>query len=185
MPDRAMPSETPAIASWYEIDAQDRLVAVCPEWDATLRQGGGGAGSLQGGVIGQPLLRFISGDASRMYMDAALQAARLTGHPRTLQYRCDTPTVRRRLEMVLQPRADGSVRIEHRLVEQHPRAHVLACFTEEGPSLPSSVPTRGPVWRCSVCLRLQRAGLPWQEPETVGSARLAVCYTVCPRCLGG
>lgn len=115
-----------------------------------------------------------------MYMEAALQATRLTDQPRTLRYRCDTPTVRRSLEMTLVPLGGGDVRIQHRLIEQQARSHPLVCRTDE-----RLVADRSRVvWRCSVCLWLQPAGLPWQAPEQVASPLLVVRYTVCPRCLG-
>jgi len=169
------------IATWYEIDAAGCVMAVCPEWDAVARQGGGAAGALQAGVIGRPLHQFISGDATRMYMDAALQAVRLLGQPRRLRYRCDTPTVRRSLEMTLVPLGGGGVRIQHGLIEQQPRLRPLVCLPDERPAGEGA----GGVWRCSLCLRLQPAGQPWQAPEQVASPRLVVRYTVCPRCRQG
>jgi hypothetical protein len=141
--------------------------------------GGGSAGALQAGVIGRPLHQFISGDPTRMYMDAVLQAVRLMGQPRRLRYRCDTPTVRRTLEMTLVPLDGGGVRIAHGLIEQQPRLRPLVCVPDERPA------ATGGLWRCSLCLRLQRAGQPWRAPEPVASPRLAVRYTVCPRCWEG
>lgn len=183
MPDRGNrggPGDDGDIDTWYVVDAEDRVTAVCPQWDQVAVQGQGSERAMASGVIGLPLNRFISGDATRMFMDAALQAVRLTGRPRTLQHRCDTPTVRRRLEMTLVPLGGGGVRIEHRLIERQSRARTLVCETDAG-----SVNAKAePVWRCSLCLRIQRAGLPWQASELLASARLVVRYTVCPRCRG-
>lgn len=180
MPDSvAMPVAAADIAEWYELDAEGRVTAVCPAWDAVASRAGAHAGTLQGSVIGQPLMRFISGDATRMYMDAALQAVRVTGQPRTLRYRCDTPVVRRSMEMTLRPRAGGAVRIEHRLIDQQTRVRGLTCCTDDAPGTRA---TGAEIMRCSVCLRLQRASLPWEEPEQVASPWLVVRYTVCARC---
>lgn len=181
MPDSAVgPDPASDIAQWYELDAEDRVSAVCPEWNVVARRGGAHAGTLQGSVIGQPLMRFISGDATRMFMDAALQAVRVTGQYRTLRYRCDTPVARRTMEMTLTPQAGGAVRIEHRLIDQQARVRGgLACYTDQAPG----TQTAGlEIMRCSMCLRLQRAGQPWEEPEQVVSPRLMVRYTVCARC---
>lgn len=170
----------PDNATWYEVDAKDRVTAVCPEWDAIAQREGGTVNARRGGVIGQPLSRFISGDVSRMYMDAALQAARVTGQPRTLRYRCDSPTKRRSLEMTLTPLGQGGVRIEHRLVEEQHRPRSLDVRTE-APSLEESSRT---VWRCSVCLRLRRIEGDWQEPDAVPSTPepVDVRYTICAGC---
>lgn len=166
------------IDTWYTVDAEDRVTAVCPQWDLVATQGGGSAQAMASGVIGLPLNRFISGDATRMFMDAALQAVRLTGQPRILHHRCDTPTVRRRLEMTLVPLGGGAVRIEHRLIEQQLRVRTLVCETDA--DLVNG--KAGSVWRCSLCLSIQHAGLPWQASELLASKRLVVRYTVCPRC---
>jgi hypothetical protein len=173
--------DTVDIATWYEIDAAGRVTAVCPEWDAVARQAGGAAGALQAGVIGRPLHQFISGDPTRMYMDAALQAVRLMGQPRRLRYRCDTPTVRRTLEMTLVPLDGGGVRISHGLIEQQPRLRPLVCLPDERLAGEGA----GVLWCCSLCLRLQQAGQPWRAPDLVASPRLVVRYTVCPRCWAG
>jgi hypothetical protein len=166
-----------ANASWYLLDAQDRLVDVCPEWDAVALAGAAQPGSLRVGVIGQPLRRFIAGDVTRMYMEAVLQSCRLTGQARSLPYRCDTPDLQREMEMRLEPLAQDALRVEHRLLSARPRARRLVVQTVPAGSARH-------VWRCSLCLRLSERALesPWLEDLPSPQQPTRVMYTICPDC---
>lgn len=167
-----------ANAGWYLLDARDRLVDVCPEWDAVARAGGATTGSLRGGVLGRPLAAFISGDVTRMFLEAAVQAARLTGRARQLPYRCDTPTAQRRMEMTLVPLADGQVRVEHRITDVRPLPALMDMRAAPAGSAPR-------LWRCSMCLRLRPGGrTEWLSPASLaaGAVPLEVHYAICPRC---
>lgn len=167
---------TSDLASWYLLDALDRVIDVCPEWDRVALAGQARNGVLRGAVIGRPLASFITGDIPRMMLDAALQATRLTGRTRRLPYRCDAPEQVRRLEMALVPLSEGRLRVEHRLLSVSPRHGPLlfsAAAAEWKPSL----------WRCSLCLRLRPAGTTdWIPSEDQPAGQHRVHYTVCPEC---
>lgn len=180
---------TDPIASWYEVDAADRLQAVSSDWDVFARANDG-PGALSRRVLGQPLLDFLTGDATRMFIRAVFEATRLTRRPRTLPYRCDAPDLTRQLEMTVTPLARGALRVEHRLLASQPRQRRLALQAqhphEAGP----------PRWlRCSQCLRLAMPGpgSPWPdrvlvddpiEPAVAAGpiAPLPVRDLVCPAC---
>lgn len=163
-------------ASWYVLDADDRVIDVCPEWDMASLSRGGGAGVMREQVIGQPLGKFVSGDTTRQLLAAQAQAVRLTGRARRVPYRCDAPDLLRRMEMLLQPLGDGKVRVEHVL---------LATQAIPGGFDVQAAPAgRSPrLWRCSMCLRLRQGGSDeWMTPETLPPGRVEVHYTVCPGC---
>lgn len=166
-----------ANASWYLLDAQDRLVDVCPEWDAVALAGAAQPGSLRIDVIGQPLRQFIAGDVTRMYMEAVLQSCRLTGQARSLPYRCDTPDLQREMEMRLEPLAQDALRVEHRLLRSSPRP---SRFTAQ--PLPFGATPR--LWRCSICLRLgkQTPDGRWSDVAQPDAPEAKVVYTLCPHC---
>lgn len=166
----------PTTASWYLLDAADRIIDVSPDWDDAAAQGRGEASAFRASVVGQPLRRFLLGDTTRMFLASALQAARLIGVPRQLDYRCDTPDQARKMTMRLVPLSDGQVRVEHQVVQSWARKVPLRF---EG-----HVHALAPGWgRCSVCLWLRSPDGHWQDPEGQQLAwPLAVDYTVCPRC---
>lgn len=152
----------------YRVSADDLIVEVSSDWDPAA-VAHGAEGSTSDRIIGRPLDAFLSGDATRMFVHAALQAARLRPGARVLPYRCDTPLERRRFDMVLVADASGGVTVEHRLVERQPR-------TARDPRAPG-----GAVWRCSQCLAIRRAGSAvWEDCSGPGDAPLA--QDVCPTC---
>lgn len=180
-----------AVASWYLLDAQDRIEAVSPDWDRfALRNNG--AGALAAQVLGRPLQDFLSGDATRMFLAAAIEAARITGRPRALPYRCDAPDRQRQLEMVLRPLEQQRVRVEHRLLHSRERPRslfqkVLGPERHTADQHPRAV--LRPWRRCSQCQTLcdPLLAAPHWRPAHALQARLApppllVRDEVCPDC---
>lgn len=158
---------------FYEIDSHDRIVALNAEWDTQAAQGDGGPQCTAAAIIGRPLMDIMAGDATRMFIRSALQAVRLLGQTRRLPYRCDSPTDRRRFEMIISPLPAGGVRIEHVLVEQSPRLPGLQRLARAGHMAAG--------WCCSQCLSVKPMGAnEWQPPETLDTTLLAV--DVCPAC---
>jgi hypothetical protein len=155
----------------YVVDASNRVVDVDDEWDTAAAGANGGARALRAQIVGQPLESFLAGDATKMFVRAALDAARLLRQTQVLPYRCDSPTQRRRFEMVISPLPDGAVHVAHRLVlaetrpprAEQPKAQVHALAG----------------WRCSQCMAVRLTGShDWVEAE--GYAPLA--QDVCPSC---
>lgn len=159
--------------AFYEIDRDDLIVAIDAEWDAQAQANGAGPRCATAAVLGRPLLDFIVGDATRMFVRAAVNAARVTRQTRVLPYRCDGPSEYRRFEMVISPLGDGRVRVEHVLVSAEPRKPGLRRLVEAGHMAGG--------WRCSQCLSVKLAGgSEWLPPESVETTLLAA--DVCPRC---
>jgi hypothetical protein len=155
----------------YVVDRANLIIDVDEGWDAQAVQVQGGLDSVRAKVIGQPLEAFMVGDATKMFVRAALDAARLLRQTRVLPYRCDTVGLLRRFEMVISPLDDGCVRVAHELVEARP----IEIRRKEPRS-------RGLVGcRCSQCLRVRlNGGNRWMELELEPQALLA--QDICPRC---
>jgi hypothetical protein len=173
------------IASWYEVDADDRLQAVSPDWDVFARANEGPA-ALSRQVLGRPLQEFLTGDPTRMFIGAIFAATRLTGQPRTLPYRCDAPDLVRLLEMSVLPLPAGALRIEHRVRSVTPRQRRLSLQ-----ALRPHDPATARWLRCSQCLRLAMPapGSPWTEVDqalpdlaSTGNLTLPVRDGICPTC---
>jgi hypothetical protein len=159
---------------WYRVDAGGTIVDVDPDWDR-FALANGGERATRHCVLGRPLSDFLTGDITRMYLDAALDAARMTGQPRVLAYRCDSPWQRRWLEMTLQPLPGGDVQVGHRLMRTEPR--------NSATRVRYVPPARTSWYRCSQCLRLLAGAKPTPDDDTASHDQLAVADTVCDRCL--
>lgn len=153
---------------FYRVDGNGRILEVHTRWDEFACANGGGERASSAGVVGRPLLDFVAGDATRMFVSAALDAARHLGSTRVLPYRCDSPTERREFQMVIRPEAGGSVCVEHVLTASEPRPARLNR-------------NRGLGWRCSQCLAVRLAGsAEWRSADTEAGGILA--KDVCPSC---
>lgn len=162
---------------WYVLDAQDGLIAVDPAWDEFALANDGALAS-SSNVLGRPLREFLVDDATLMFVEALLQATRLTGRPRTVSYRCDGPGLMRRYLMTATPLEGGQVRVDHELQCSEPRPAATRY---------RYAPTAA-WWRCSQCLALREPGMPWIPADLLPPHLLAigdreVRYGVCGDCL--
>ncbi|MDO9236465.1 MAG: hypothetical protein Q7U28_10615 [Aquabacterium sp.] len=155
----------------YVVDQTNRIIAVDDGWDDAAALAQGGLGSMRASVMGRQLEDCMVGDATKMFVRTALDAARLLQQTRVLPYRCDAPDARRRFDMIISPIGGGQVKVEHRLVEAYPAA------------VRNKRPRRQGLagWRCSQCLHVRLGGSDeWTdidiEPQTI------LAQDVCPSC---
>jgi hypothetical protein len=154
---------------YYTVDESNRIIDVDDDWDASVARAAGTAALMRARIVGRALEDFMTGDATKMFVRAALDAARLRGETRVWPYRCDTPDERRRYDMVICPQDDGMVKVEHRLVSAEPRARPRR--------LPAAQVLMG--WRCSQCLAVRHVGTDaWVEGDVDG----LLAQDVCPSC---
>jgi hypothetical protein len=154
----------------YTVDLSNRIIDVDDDWDAAAELGGAAAAAMRASIVGRPLTDFMAGDETKMFVRAALDATRLRSETRVLPYRCDTPTERRRYDMVMSPLGEGLVKVEHRLV----MAEARPMRRRDRPAVRAKAG-----WRCSQCLAVRLAGSgEWVEDDD--PIRLA--QDVCPRC---
>jgi hypothetical protein len=164
----------------YWVDDRDRLVRVNDGWDAFARENDAPELTLDR-VIDQPLWAFIGDEATRhLYAQLLLRVRR--GVTARFSLRCDSPTARRRLQMVVSPADLGAVRFESVVTASEPRPdqRLLRRDLPRGPGL------------LTVCSWCKRVSLPegWAEVEDA-VARLAVfdvdrppalTHGICPPC---
>lgn len=172
---------------WYELDANNYVVAVSEYWDVHAMQYQTPS-LLAKHIIGTRLDSQISGDVTQMFTDTMIASARVQAKSLTRRYRCDSPTHRREMEMVLTPLANGHLRIAHQLIEETPWQHARRIRTQ--PSLDARR-VKPRVKRCSMCNSLLD-GDEWvsqdvyleRHPQQNEDA-LTVFYGICPRCAQG
>lgn len=116
-------------------------------------------------IINRSILDFVYDDATRMFLDTILQAARLLECPISRPYRCDGPSVKRYMKMTITREKDGILCVAHEMLRTEPlespvlfktiklleASSLLCCYV-----------------RCSICNRLRLIGeSSWQEVDII------------------
>ena len=159
----------------YVLDHQDRIISVSGAWDKFADENNGTNLSSKD-VCGRPLWDFVTGDATRMWLEAIFQYARLLGTSVVRPYRCDSPDLKRFMRMRIDFEQGGILTVEHEIMATEPRsAPVLIQY--------GANTLRKTRQRCSICGRVNSGG--WQEPleeHADESDGIIVIYTVCEDC---
>ncbi|MCM8613702.1 hypothetical protein [Accumulibacter sp.] len=176
------PPEIPALS--YTLDADDAIVAVAGDWDR-LALANGCQSLLAARIIGRRLDDFITGDVTRMFVRTMLMSARTLQRAVCRPYRCDSPQVRRLLQMSIVPQADDRLDVRHWQLRQEPVPQPVSVVAAASGS------TAGFIKRCSMCNRIRlrqdwvEVGDARNDPSLAGASSLMVVYGVCPDCLRG
>lgn len=172
--------ETATTSSFYRLDANDRIVAVGGDWNE-FALANDAEGLLAERVIGSAIFDHVSGDVSVMFLRTLLNGARTLQRPTKRPYRCDSPGLKRFMEMVVEPDVHAEVTVHHRLLRTESLKAMFRFAVRQG-AAPLAT-------RCSMCNRLKVGG-QWQEPEVAWAEGLLaaerttpVIYGVCPDCL--
>ncbi len=165
----------------YLLDRDDIIIEVSQAWNSFAISNNADKNTLADSVIGHNIFSFILGDSTRMYMQVLLQQARILGHSPSRKYRCDSPELKRYMQMLLIPEPDGVVRVEHTLER-------VESFEQPISFSPAVVTNPSTVFRCSICARL-KIGSVWIFPEDALDQEHIPCdtvipvrYLVCPLC---
>jgi hypothetical protein len=165
----------------YWLDREDRITKVNPLWDQFALANGGENRLLSSEIQGRRVFDFITGDQTRMYLEALLQHARFLNRSVSRSYRCDSPTMKRFMSMCLTPASEGLVQLDHTLLKSEPFQQPIIYHHEPDPQA-AALP------RCSVCTRLliKENWLSPEDAETLGflipGKPLPVTYRICPAC---
>jgi hypothetical protein len=180
-PETAPPA--PAEGMSYTLDKANHIVAVSGQWDAFALDNDGNE-VLSSKIIGKPLDQFIDGDTTRMFVRTMIMSARTLQRPVYRPYRCDSPKLKRFMEMTVLPGEQGVVEVIHRELHSEPIIHPMpVCAAPKGVG-------ENFVKRCSMCNRVKVLGI-WSELDAAidayrlpaGAHNLKVIYGVCPDCL--
>ncbi len=175
-----MPTEK-RVSLHYVVDPENIIVGVGGPWDEFARQNDG-HGALSDRIVGTPLLKHVSGDISRGFVEAVLNSARILNAPRSVAYRCDSPGFKRFMEMSVSPLGDQRLKILHRIVRVEPFPAPLRFAAD------TKQPRSSALIRCTMCNRVKGNGA-WQEPDEAFSHQLlkskvvnSVIYGICDSC---
>jgi hypothetical protein len=158
----------------YTLDKQDRISALNGGWDEFANKNGGKNLSSQD-ICGRKIWDFVTGDATRMWLEALFQLTRLRGTSIERPYRCDSPNLKRFMRMRIDEQG-GNLRVEHEILSTEQR--VAPVHIRYG----AHVKKRNR-HLCSICGRLNDGY--WQEPcpeHAEVPEGILVIYTVCEDC---
>lgn len=178
----------------HRTDAKDLIVSVDQAW-VEFAQENWRPDFKPEWVLGRSLWDFIHGADTQAVYRLAIARARSQDRGLTLPFRCDSPDLRRFMEMTITSLGDGGLEYGCLLLREEVRAPVP--FRPCGPCAPGRV-----LKACSICLRLERpswtelgyagsdGGAAWQEAERVLPVVAALeegyfpplTYGVCPDC---
>lgn len=169
----------------YSIDALNRIVFANAAWLGFMRGEPGTSNAHRDeltiqSVIGRPIWEFVEGTQVRQLWEVLYQRVRAVGAPVFVAMRCDTPSLRRVIDLELHPLSDRSIQHVYECVwsEARPAVALLdPAYPRDDRSLLS----------CAWCSRIQVRIGAWEEIEdaqlalqilamqTLPSVRKGVC----------
>lgn len=163
----------------YRIDSDDRITALNSGWKRFAEING--APDLNDErLIGQSLWQYIADDSTVRIYEILLREIRQDCASLTFPFRCDSPEMRRYMEMNLVACGEGSVEFRSRIVRTELRNQKVFCQH-------ASVAAKKLLLRCSFCNRV-RFEENWSDVVDAAAKILdreipmQVCYAVCETC---
>ncbi len=167
----------------YRINGNEVITAIEGCWDAFARTNGAPE-LLQQRVIGTELMQHISGSGTRqLYRELIALVRRESGREFRFPFRCDSPELRRYLQMTVHSPDGQTVVFSSHLLREEPRAYqgLLDRQTQYSGSL---------VVMCSWCKRVRISETHWVELEEGieqlglmnGGPYPRISHGICPSC---
>lgn len=185
------------ISCW--IDQQNIIWKVSNTWDSNMDPQSWSERASSSNIIGKSLFEFICDDMTRMYLKSILDLVRLVPQSAFRYYRCDTPTTKRYMKMIVSWEPDGIIRFSHELIRSEPLMKKVVFTTvrtsqrsENNDSQDNN--SKQPDFhyvRCSLCNQISKNGLcDWEDadkirPSLLISSDVIVTYGICQNCLQG
>ncbi|KAA0875920.1 hypothetical protein [Nitrincola tapanii] len=163
------------------VNAENAIIEVAEGWTTAAKRQGADAQLAPEQVKGLDLADYIGSEVTCVYYEAALKLCRMKNTAICREYRCDSPTHKRFMQVILTPKAEGCVEMRHRLLHESPFKQRLDLrFADREPKL------KGFHLRCSLCnsIKLENQS-EWLAPESLLTdqpQKLAVIHGVCPNC---
>ncbi len=172
----------------YCVDASDTIVAV-DEWWLAFAKENNTTDLDEPSVVGKSLWSFIADYATQKLYKEIHRFVRVTGNPITVPFRCDSPTLRRYMQLTITQRENQQLAYESILLRAVPSRRLSVLD-------PSEERSAAFLTMCSFCKRSLIEPAGWLEMENIAiKLRMyrkqtvpELRYTVCPECedqLGG
>lgn len=169
------------------VDKDDVIQSVSSSWLSIAEQGRAAESLVPEKVIGKPLVVFIRSDSTKMYIESCLKVCRLKQQVLYREYRCDSLTHQRFMELQLTPLDEGAVEMKHFLLREVPFAEPVTLKDVSDGQFGVGQTPRHQFVRCSMCNSLKAVGSQqWIAPENFPQpldVPTLVIHSVCPACL--
>lgn len=167
----------------YVIDDQDRLVSVNENWEQFASQNHGEE-LLAGSILNHSIWESVVDRDTRLIYEELFSRVREHGEKLRFAYRCDTPTLRRYMELQLHPLAENQIKIVSRVlrVEERPYTALLDPLLERSQAFLDI---------CGWCKRVHVSDEQWVEVEEAiellglfdAPTMPHLSHGICPDCL--
>ncbi|NWF36219.1 hypothetical protein [Mariprofundus sp. KV] len=167
------------LISSYWVDRHYTIAKVGADWDKfAIENGGEELVSPQ--IIGQNLFSYIASDTTRMYLRLILDHVWHIHHQANKPYRCDSPEIKRFMQMQISIDDENLLRLDHYLLATEPNSPPVhfSGIRSQNSNL---------IRRCSMCNRINVA-FSWVDADLalktglITDPKQRVIYTVCGDC---
>jgi hypothetical protein len=169
----------------YRINRDDVFELVSDNWQLFHKQNGGADHCKKENILGSPLWKYISGTETTHLYEIMLKAVRDTKKTMKFLFRCDSPDLRRYLELTVIPLQDGAVQFHSRVIRTESRepVDILRKDVERSEEL---------VTMCCICKKMKVADDIWEEVEqAINTLKLfdheqlpQITHGICDDCYG-
>lgn len=160
----------------YRVDANNRIISVTREWES-FAQENDAPELVAAAVLGKPLLDFVAGMEAQHLYELIIARVRRTQQAVAVPFRCDSPSVRRFMELRISSYGDNHLELEGRILREEERGAV---------SLLDSSTSRSDEFLtiCSWCKQVDVSG-EWLEVEEAVKRRRFFNSTTLPQLTHG
>lgn len=181
------------------VDQQNIILKVSDTWDSNMNPENWSDRASSNNIIGRSLFEFVCDDITRMYIKSILDLVRLVPQSAFRYYRCDTPTTKRYMRMIISWEPDGVIRFSHELIKSEPLMKKVVFTTVKKNQRSGANDDRHDSGkqpdiqyvRCSLCNQISNNGdCDWEDADKVLksnaiSSEVTVSYGICQDCLQG
>lgn len=172
----------PSASCVYELDADLRIISVDAGWTEFASANQAPELVPPPGPLGQSALSCVADPTSALLYGSLFQRVLQTGRAIAFPLRCDSPTLRRFLELRIAPRAPSGLRIETTLLRTEPRSPVTLLEQRHRAG-------GDPLRMCGWCKSVDVEGRWCEVEDALVALRLfehdlvpAVTHGICPSC---
>jgi hypothetical protein len=170
----------------YDVDAAGCITFVDDGWRAFAAANGAPQYADTATLYGVPLFSFMSDNTTQHVYAVLMDRVRRDRVSVRVPFRCDSPTLRRWLELEMTPREDGGITFVSRQLRAEPREAVLTPADAADPARADTL-----IRMCSWCKKVDAGAAGWLEVEhAVAELGLFVAprpdiitHGICPECV--
>ena len=166
----------------YEIDRDDTLIYLNTTWNDFALENES-ASIISDHVLGKNILDFICNSETRHIHTQLMEKVRCQERPLEVPFRCDSPSLRRFMQMKITPLVDNGIQYRCQLLKAEQRQVTPVLFTQ--------IDDQHPLLRmCSWCKKVDIGNDQWAEIEiAVDKLKLfnspqmqQITHTICSLC---